>query len=183
MKRIATGAVGILVMIPICFFSHTVVWSLALTFFSVVAVHEMLSCIGAKGETPFAVPAYLFATMPLVAWLLTVRFPVISSYKLMFIYLAVFLLWEMMAGVIGGNRYPTEKLYSLVALVAYVVVALTAICLIRFINDGASEGAYSDKIKTLPLPSPHYFYGRSFRRRTSPGSRRSKPRSSRCAVS
>ncbi|MBQ4036689.1 MAG: phosphatidate cytidylyltransferase [Clostridia bacterium] len=142
MKRIATGAVGILVMIPICFFSHTVVWSLALTFFSVVAVHEMLSCIGAKGETPFAVPAYLFATMPLVAWLLTVRFPVTSSYKLMFIYLAVFLLWEMMAGVIGGNRYPTEKLYSLVALVAYVVVALTAICLIRFINDGASEGAY-----------------------------------------
>jgi len=44
--------------------------------------------------------------------------------------------------MLNKNRLHTEKLYSMIALILYVVIALTAIVHIRYIDDGHQEGKY-----------------------------------------
>jgi phosphatidate cytidylyltransferase len=141
MTRIITGAVGVLILIPVCFLSHTVLWPLFLSLFAVVAIWEILNCIGAKKEKAFAIPAYLFALLPLATWLLDKMLGV-DPFRTIFIFTALFFFTEQVISILTGIRLHTEKLYSLIGLVIYVVVALTAISVIRFIDDGHQEGKY-----------------------------------------
>ena len=142
MTRIITGAVGVLVMIPICILSGTLIWPLVITLFTMIAVEEMLRCIGANKEKPFAIPARIFALLPLCTYLLTVTFQVMDPFRCIFLFSAAFFFAEQIIAMICKNRYPSEKLYSLIALVLYVSVCLTAISQIRYIDHGHQEGKY-----------------------------------------
>ena len=55
--RIITGAVCVLILIPVCIFSHTIIWPLMISVVSMIGVEEMLRCIGAREEKQFAIPA------------------------------------------------------------------------------------------------------------------------------
>jgi phosphatidate cytidylyltransferase len=142
MTRILTGVVGVLIMIPICFFSHTAVWPLLLTVFAFIAVAEMLSCLGLKKEKAFAIPAMLFALLPLICWLLSVYLEVSDAFRIIFLFSALFAFSEQMISIFTGNRLHSEKLYAIIGTVLYVVISLTAISQIRFIDHGNEEGKY-----------------------------------------
>lgn len=142
MTRIITGIIGVLIMIPVCFFSGSIVWPLAVTLFSVIAVEEMLHCIGAHTKHCFAIPARLFSLLPMVTYLLSVKFQLSDMFRVIFIFSALFFFTVQIIGILNKNRYPTQRLYSLIALVLYVVVCLTAISQIRFIDHGHEEGKY-----------------------------------------
>ncbi len=142
MKRIITGIVGILILIPACIFSHTVIWPILVSVFSWIAVDEILECVGEKKDRPHALPARFFSLLPLLTWLLCHHFSAIDEYRCIFLFSGVFFLAELMVGVFTGNRLHSEKLYSLVGLVMYVVIAFTAISQIRFLDNGNREGAY-----------------------------------------
>lgn len=142
MTRIITGIVGVLILIPVCIFSGTIVWPLVITLFSAIAVEEMLHCIGAHREHRFAIPARLFSLLPLITYLLSVRFAVMDLFRVIFLFSALFFFVEQIIGILNKNRYPTEKLYSMIALALYVVVSLTAISQIRYIDHGNEEGKY-----------------------------------------
>ena len=141
MTRIITGVVGVLIFIPVCIFSGTVIWPLAITLFSLIAVEEMLRCIGSHAEHRFAIPARIFALLPVVTYFLSVIFKV-DMFRVIFIFSALFFFVELIIGILNKNRFQTEKLYSLIALVLYVVICLTAISQIRFIDHGHQEGKY-----------------------------------------
>lgn len=142
MTRIITGVVGVLILIPICIFSGTIVWPLAITIFSLIAVEEMLHCIGSHKEHRFAVPARLFALLPMLTYLLSVKYQIADMFRVIFVFSSLFFFAELIIGILNKNRFPTEKLYSLIGMILYVVVCLTAISQIRYINHGNEEGKY-----------------------------------------
>ncbi len=142
MTRIITGAVGVLVLIPVCIFSHTFIWPLVISLFSLIAVEEMLRCIGLGKLLRFAIPARIFALLPLCTYLLSTCFAVMDMFRCIFLFSALFFFAVMIINVLYRNDTKTEKLYSLIALVLYVVVCLTAISQIRYIDSGHEEGKY-----------------------------------------
>lgn len=142
MTRIITGVVGVLILIPVCMFSHTIVWPLVIALFSLIAVEEMLRCIGAGKMKQFSIPARIFSLLPLYTYLLSVLFPVMDMFRCIFLFSALFFFTVLIINILNQNQYHTNKLYSLIALILYVVICLTAISQIRFIDSGHEEGKY-----------------------------------------
>ncbi len=143
MTRMITGAVGVLIMIPCCIFSHTFIWPLLLSFFAFVAVNEILSSTGfSKKEKVHSLVARLFALLPLCTYFLSIRFSVTEQYRALFLFSALFFFSQLVVALFNGNRLHSDKLYGMIAMVLYIVVSLTAICHIRHINYGNEEGKY-----------------------------------------
>lgn len=67
LKRTITAICAIAVFIPICYFSGTFVYPAAMTVLSVIAVYEMLHCVGMKNPA-VAIPSYVLALLPLLPW-------------------------------------------------------------------------------------------------------------------
>ena len=65
--RVLTALIGICVLLPILFFSHTIVLPIAVALFSMMAVWEMLGCIGMKKRLSIVLPALLIAALLPVA--------------------------------------------------------------------------------------------------------------------
>lgn len=141
MTRIITGIVGVLILIPVCIFSGTMIWPIAITLFSLMAVEEMLHCIGSHREHRFAIPARIFALLPILTYVLSVKFQA-DLFRVIFVFSALFFFTEQIIAILNKNRFPTEKLYSLISLVLYVVICLTAISQIRYVDHGNEEGKY-----------------------------------------
>ena len=73
LKRTITAVVAIAVFIPVCWFSDTFVWPVAMTILSVAAAWEMTKCVGASKHISLLIPAFLTAIfVPCTVW----RFPV-----------------------------------------------------------------------------------------------------------
>jgi phosphatidate cytidylyltransferase len=142
MTRIITGIVGVLVLIPVCIFSGTFIWPLAVTIFSVIATEELLRCIGAHKKKRFAIPARIYSLLPLFTYLLTTKFQWIDMYRSIFLFSALFFFTEQFIAMINKNQYPTVNLYALIALNLYVTICLTGISQIRYIDNGHEEGKY-----------------------------------------
>lgn len=143
MTRIITGGVGILVMIPVCIYSHTFIWPLLLAFFSFIAVDEILVSTGfSKIEKTHSTVARIFSLLPMCTYLLSIRNSYIDEYRSLFLFSALFFFIQLVVALFKGNRLHSDKLYGMIAMVLYVVVSLTAISHIRFINYGNEEGKY-----------------------------------------
>ena len=68
-QRIITAIVLILVAIPICIFSSTIVFPLVWALLGVVGVFEMLRCMGTKKYLAISIPLYAMAFVsPFVVW-------------------------------------------------------------------------------------------------------------------
>ena len=96
MTRIITGAVGVLVLIPVCIFSHTFIWPLVISLFSLIAVEELLRCIGARGLKQFAIPARVFALLPLYTYLISTVFSFMDMFRCIFLFSALFFLAKVL---------------------------------------------------------------------------------------
>ncbi len=141
MTRIITGVVGVLIMIPICIFSHTFAWPIFLTICSLIAVDEMLRCIGANKEKALSIPARVFSLLPILCFL-GEKYLDYDMFRSIFLISALFFVSVQMIAMLQSNAYPTKDLYAMIALVLYVVICLTAISQIRFIDNGNEEGKY-----------------------------------------
>ena len=60
-QRIITGIVLILIITPTVLFAQTPVLPIAIAIGSVIAIYELLRCIGMQKSYPFAVPLYILA--------------------------------------------------------------------------------------------------------------------------
>ena len=102
LKRVITAIVAVAVFIPICWFSDTFVWPLAMTVLSLVAAWEMTNCVGASKHIALLIPAFLTAFfVPCVLW----RFPYPHNMwsGLLGIY-AAYLLWTFTADVFSRGK-------------------------------------------------------------------------------
>jgi phosphatidate cytidylyltransferase len=143
MTRIVTSAVGILVMIPICFFSHTILWPLALSVFSLIAVYEMLTCIGASHDRVLSIPSYCIAWLPLLTHALVRSWEWIESpFHAVFFFVALYFLSVQILSCLVKNRIHSDILYRTLSLILYIAVSFTAVSEVRFIDHGNEEGKY-----------------------------------------
>ena len=129
MKRVITALVGILILIPVCIYSHTLVWPLVMTLLTEIATFEILRCTGVYNKPLFAIPFYGFALLPTAVWI----FSDLHIAMTRVIVSAVFLLFlcEFMSIIFTRNTLSGDKVYSSIALVIYVVLAFTALIMSR----------------------------------------------------
>ena len=101
LKRTITAVVAIAIFIPVCYFSATAVWPIAMALLSVMAAYEMTKCVGASKHLSLLIPAYIVALV----------MPFLLSFSIGFVNRLV------------GNR-PFEMIVWLCAL--YLIATFTA---------------------------------------------------------
>lgn len=68
-QRIITAIVLLIIAIPVCFFSGTVLFPIVMAFIGLVGVYEMLGCMGTRKNLLISVPLYIYALVaPFLVW-------------------------------------------------------------------------------------------------------------------
>ena len=62
-QRIITAIILVIVAIPICIFSGTVAFPIAMAFIGVVGVWELLGCMGTRKYNYLSIPLYVMAVV------------------------------------------------------------------------------------------------------------------------
>ena len=133
-KRVLTAVIGILILIPVCLFSYTIIWPIVMTAMTIIAVFEVLKCTGLLDKALFSVPFFGFSLLPLVTWVLVDR--KIAMNRVIVAAILLLYLCEFLSIIITKNRVPGEKVYGSIALVSYVVLAFTALTMSRRFENG-----------------------------------------------
>lgn len=129
LKRTITSIVLVLVILPICIFSDTVVLPIAVSVLCLLAVYEMLGCIGTRAIPAVSVPAFLLAVAaPLSVRCFSTQYAFTSLYMLvMFLYLV----YLFACGVFSHGKLDVERLCTSYAAVLYVITAFSAMIILR----------------------------------------------------
>ena len=127
--RIISAVVAFVILIPILWFSDTVIFPLAMAACSAIAAFELTSCVGTK-QWYLRAPsvALAFAGPLLTEWLA----PTVERYILLlalasFVYFFLF----MMIAVITGGKLKYSAVAETVLGVVYATVGFSSIALIR----------------------------------------------------
>ena len=68
-QRVITAIVLLLVAIPVCIFSGTVIFPMAMAFIGFMGVYEMLGCMGTRRNLLISIPLYALAiASPFTIW-------------------------------------------------------------------------------------------------------------------
>lgn len=133
--RIISATVGIALLIPLLWFSDTLIFPLALALCAAVAAYEIASCVGAKVWYVLA-PSMTFAVLgPLMTkWIAsTVKSYIAFLAMLAFVYL--FLMFTLAVFTAGKLKY--SAVAETVIGVVYATVGFTSIALLRRLTGGA----------------------------------------------
>lgn len=126
--RIITATVLLAIFVPILWFSHLIVYPIAMAILAGVAVFELLRCLGQHRDLPLSVGAIALAvTLTLLARLATgaqqylgilaIAFFVFTLYLFaVSVFRAGALRYESLMGVVGGTFYLTLAFSSMVLL-------------------------------------------------------------------
>ena len=144
LKRTLTGIVFVIIILPVYFFSDTIILPVAVSALSVIGAYEMLKCIGTAKIWRISLPAYALAVvMPQLVRLFSTRHSFLATYlMIMFAYLMLLLIM----GVFSHGQLDVEKIAASFMGVLYVVTAF--ICMIFMplaysISDGILLGHLS----------------------------------------
>lgn len=135
--RILTAAIGICVLLPILFFSHTVVLPIAVAVFTAMGVWEMLGCIGMKKHLDVTIPAILIAcVLPFGARYL-VAAKSLSHFITLFAGTAFVYMFYLLALAVVSHGKKTVADVSIAFVTAmYVIVGFTSIQILRDLEYG-----------------------------------------------
>ena len=132
LKRVITAIVAIAVFIPVCWFSDTDVWPVAMTILSVVAAWEMTKCIGASKYISLLIPAFFASvSVPFVCW----RFPGNPWAGILGIYVPC-LLWTFAADVFSRGKIDYEVSAASFMGIFYTAFSFACLILLRM-NTGS----------------------------------------------
>ena len=132
LKRTITAIVAIAVFIPVCWFSDTDVWPVAMTILSVVAAWEMTKCIGASKHISLLIPAFFASvSVPFVCW----RFPGNPWAGILGIYVPC-LLWTFAADVFSRGKIDYEVSAASFMGIFYTAFSFACLILLRM-NTGS----------------------------------------------
>lgn len=132
LKRTITAVCMMAVFIPICIYSGTIIFNIAMALLSLIAVYEMLSCVGAKKNIPvLIVSCLLSAAMPIIPYY-TSAYTLHIALVCYIIYLILILTFMVFS---RGNEDFTTVSAAFMG-VFYISVSFTAVVLLR------ENGAY-----------------------------------------
>lgn len=129
LKRTITAFFIILITVPACLFSHTIVWPIFVSLLSFCAVYEMLGCVGTRRNIAVAVPALLAAAVFPFAVRLT------DSAKdvlcLFLIGMIGYLVYLFALSVFSHGKMALEDVFATFTTVFYIIASFGALVLLR----------------------------------------------------
>lgn len=135
--RIITSIVACAILIPVLIFADTPVLPVGLAACAVIAVYEMLSCIGLKKSVAISAPFYLCAA----AFPFLVRyvkdFIMLSNITLAAISLSVLYLFTVL--IFSHGKYTVQQMGTVIFSMLYIIIGFAAIV---FVHDREIGGAY-----------------------------------------
>ncbi|MBO5938961.1 MAG: phosphatidate cytidylyltransferase [Clostridia bacterium] len=129
LKRVITGVVAILILLPVLIFSDTVLFPIAISLVSLVSLYELFQCTQMKKCVAVILPLYIFA---LVAPFLMRYLADGESFALIaFISAAVYVIYLFALVVWSHGKLPFSDAAAVFAMSLYVIAAMSAITYIR----------------------------------------------------
>lgn len=132
--RIITAVVAIALFIPICWFSDTLVFPIAMALLCAMGVFEMAKCLGFHKNLILGIPMYIIALgLPVFR-----RFAVSNSKFLACAVIALFavLMYFLSYVMLRRNKDKISDIMTLYALFVYVVGCFTSVVMVRDLPDG-----------------------------------------------
>ena len=127
--RVITAIFIILVTAPLCLFSHTVAWPIFVAAMSVMAVFEMLGCVGTRRKIAVSAPALLMAAV----FPFALRYGG-ASYDVLLIFMIamfVYLIYLFAISVFSHGKLVLEDVFASYATVFYIMASFGALVLLR----------------------------------------------------
>ena len=127
--RVITAIFIILVTVPLCLFSHTVAWPVFVAAMRVMAVFEMLGCVGTRRKLTIAIPALLMAAV----FPFAVRYGGAPDDVLLIFMIAMFvyLIYLFAISVFSHGKLVLEDVFASYATVFYIMASFGALVLLR----------------------------------------------------
>ena len=127
--RVITAIFIILVTVPLCLFSHTVAWPVFVAAMSVMAVFEMLGCVGTRRKIAVSAPALLMAAV----FPFALRYGG-ASYDVLLIFMIamfVYLIYLFAISVFSHGKLVLEDVFASYATAFYIIASFGALVLLR----------------------------------------------------
>ncbi len=134
LKRIITSLVAVCVLVPVLIFSGTLALPVGLAVVSVIAIFEMLKCMGLHKKLQLSIPLYIVAiALPFMLRYFDSRTAVAT---ICFI-AAVFYLAVVFVSVVWSHgRLAFADALSMFAICTYIIAAMNSILYVRDFGDG-----------------------------------------------
>ena len=140
-KRIITALVAICILIPVLIFADTVLLPIGLAVCSILAVYEMLSCIGLKKSVAVSIPFYFCAAgLPFLLRYLG-NYDLSLTLRICFAAAVVTILYLFAVQIFSGGRYQPSEIGMAYMSLLYILIGF---CGILYVHDFAAgnEGRY-----------------------------------------
>ena len=129
LKRVITGVVAILILLPVLIFSDTVVFPIAISLISLISLYELFHCMHVEKRVAVVIPLYAFA---IVAPFLMRYLADIADFALIaFIAAASYVIYLFALVVWSHGKLPFGEAVAVFATVLYVIAAMSAITYVR----------------------------------------------------
>ncbi len=134
--RIISGVIGILVLLPVLYFSGTVVLPIAIAILSLIASIEMAGALAMKRRYQFLVPSLLYAALlPMLTHFLReepngfIRYAALVT--------VFYMLVCFTSAVLSNGKIPFSLVAQQVLGTVYATVGLSAVSFLRILPSGA----------------------------------------------
>ena len=136
LKRILTALVAICVLIPVLFFSNTIVFPIAVAIVSLISLFEIFKCTGSEKKVALVIPIYLYGVAApfILRYLDPIRFALIS-----FIVAALYAIYMFAQIIWSHGKKKFADTAAIYFLSIYIIAAMNSIVYIR---DFGNEGKY-----------------------------------------
>ncbi len=137
LKRIITSICAVCVLVPVLWFSQTVILPIGIALVSLIATYEIAKCMGYQKHPEVVLPICIFA---IVSPFLVRYLHDFSNYiKIAFIVTALYLLYIFFLIVRSHGKLKFQDTLAFFAVSCYIMAALNAIL---YIHDNQSSGRY-----------------------------------------
>lgn len=134
--RVITAIFIVAIALPIVIFSQYIVYPIALSLLSCLAVFEMLRVIGLHKCLRISLPACAIAlAMPITSFFVDAEYRVVYL-LLMFVALFLYLIYVMAMAVFSHGKITVSNLGVVFLSVSYVVASFASLSTIRYLDAG-----------------------------------------------
>lgn len=134
-KRLMTGTVLVAVLIIMCIFADTDVFSIGLAFVTLVGVYEMLDCTKLKSNLFIAIPLYVMA-IATPFFMRHLRVEVFSHLPKLIIGMLLLVLYVLTVIIFSHGKLQIGEVFTGVMLSLYIIGSLTCIMYVRDLKNG-----------------------------------------------
>jgi phosphatidate cytidylyltransferase len=134
LKRIITAIILVLIFVPVCIFSDTLIFPIVISLLSLIAVYEMSKCLGYNKNLFLTIPLYLIAlALPIFRCYVSTNAFFLSHIPAIFVGAIIYALIYVM---LRKNNDNLSEIITLYALSIFVISGFTSILLVRLMHNG-----------------------------------------------